>query len=45
VCARQINTGKRLTFAAEFIKKGLGMCEDQRCAAFVDVWSTLFNEL
>jgi hypothetical protein len=45
VCARQINTGKRLTIAAEFSKKGSGMCEDQQCAAFLDVWSALFNEL
>ena len=26
--ARRINTGKRFTVAAEFIKKGSGMCED-----------------
>ena len=33
LCARQIDTGKRFTFAAEFSKKGSGMCEDQHVAA------------
>jgi hypothetical protein len=27
--ARRINTSKRFTVAAEFIKKGSGMCENQ----------------
>jgi hypothetical protein len=45
LCARQIHTGKRLTLAAEFSKKEAGMCEDQDCVAFLDVWSVLFNEL
>jgi hypothetical protein len=43
--ARQIHTGKRLTIAAEFSKKEAGICEDQDCVAFLDVWSVLFNEL
>jgi hypothetical protein len=30
LCGRQISTSKRFTVAAEFIKKGSGMCENQR---------------
>jgi hypothetical protein len=41
---RQINGGKRFTVAAEFIKKGPGMCQDQHCVAFLNVWSALFDE-
>jgi hypothetical protein len=45
VCAtRQIHRGKRFTVAAEFIKKGSGICQDQHCAAFLTVWSALFDE-
>lgn len=43
--ARRINTSKRFTVAAEFIKKGSGMCEDQHCVVFLNVWSALFDEL